>query len=84
MKPRTASATSYGVRPPRLSLGVEFMWSTIVLKSHCVRYSKLVFLGRIIRSMVCAKLVFQLVKNKFYGTFGASVHNECKKQFFTG
>ena len=42
MKPRTASATSYGVRPPRLSLGVEFMWSTIVLKSHCVRYSKLV------------------------------------------
>lgn len=41
MKPRTASATSYGVRPPRLSLGVEFMWSTIVLKSHCVRYSKL-------------------------------------------
>ncbi len=24
MKPRTASATSYGVRPPRLSLGVEF------------------------------------------------------------
>lgn len=52
MKPRTASATSYGVRPPRLSLGVEFMWSTIVLKSHCVRYSKLVFLGRIIRSMV--------------------------------
>jgi len=53
MKPRTASATSYGVRPPRLSLGVEFMWSKIVLKSHCVRYSKLVFLGRIIRSMVC-------------------------------
>ena len=38
----------------RLSLGVEFMWSTIVLKSHWVRYSKLVFLGRIIRSMVCA------------------------------
>ena len=21
---------------------------------------------------------------QFYGTFGASVHNECKKQFFTG
>ena len=24
MKPRTASAASYGVRPPRLSLGVKF------------------------------------------------------------
>lgn len=39
---------------------------------------------RIVLNKIYAKLAFQLVKNKFYGTFGASVHNECKKQFFTG
>ena len=33
---------------------VELIWLTIRLTSHWVRNSKFVFLGRIIRSMVCA------------------------------
>ena len=37
---------SYGVLPPRHSLGVELIWFTIRFTSHCVRNSKLVPFGQ--------------------------------------